>query len=310
MAQAQLESIIRSYDPDATQIEVQPLNGGVAAQMWRLRWKDVAGEAREAILRSHGKRRQGRLAAEVALLQLLHRRGLPVNAVLDINLEPDQRAYLWPAPYALLQAIDGHSLFDTYQAPYVIAPAADALATIHRQALGHPTLAALPRQWEQAIWQIHHRPDHLDTSLNEGAIRTALRSDWPLAQVNDDVLLHGDFWPGNWLWKSRRLVGVIDWEDSQRGDPLADLSISRLDVLWVFGAAAMQEFTAIYQAQMPHLNYHHLPLWDLMAALRPMGQIEKWAAGWPEQGRPDLSAEKLRTVHQDFVAQALARLKT
>ena len=39
-----------------------------------------------------------------------------------------------------------------------------------------------------------------------------LRRPPPPVQVNRPVLLHGDFWPGNILWRDGRLVAVIDWE--------------------------------------------------------------------------------------------------
>src|SRR5438067_5191571 len=31
------------------------------------------------------------------------------------------------------------------------------------------------------------------------------------AARNERVLLHGDFWPGDTLWRDGRLVAVIDW---------------------------------------------------------------------------------------------------
>jgi aminoglycoside phosphotransferase (APT) family kinase protein len=37
-------------------------------------------------------------------------------------------------------------------------------------------------------------------------------------------VLHGDYWPGNVLWRDGRLVGVIGWEEAAFGDPLADLA--------------------------------------------------------------------------------------
>jgi aminoglycoside phosphotransferase (APT) family kinase protein len=33
------------------------------------------------------------------------------------------------------------------------------------------------------------------------------------------------------LWRDGRIVAVIDWEDAQVGDPLADLANTRLELL-------------------------------------------------------------------------------
>ena len=47
------------------------------------------------------------------------------------------------------------------------------------------------------------------------SIRDALEAVWPLGSRNADKLMHGDYWPGNTLWKDGRLVGIIDWEDAE-----------------------------------------------------------------------------------------------
>jgi len=83
----------------------------------------------------------------------------------------------------------------------------------------------------------------------EGHIRDALEAVWPLPQRNTSVLLHGDFWPDNSLWKDGQLVAVIDWEDAALGDPLADVANSRLEILWAFGIDTMRNFTHQHQSQ-------------------------------------------------------------
>ena len=57
-------------------------------------------------------------------------------------------------------------------------------------------------------------------------IRDMLASAWPFPRPNPPALLHGDYWPGNILWKDGRLAAVIDWEDACLGDPLVDLAMA------------------------------------------------------------------------------------
>jgi aminoglycoside phosphotransferase (APT) family kinase protein len=64
------------------------------------------------------------------------------------------------------------------------------------------------------------------------------------------VLLHGDYWPGNVLWHDGKIVAVIDWEDARLGDPLIDLAMSRLDLVWICGIYAMHMFTEQYQPSL------------------------------------------------------------
>jgi aminoglycoside phosphotransferase (APT) family kinase protein len=124
--------------------------------------------------------------------------------------------------------------------------------------------------------------------------------------VNQPALLHGDFWPGNLLWKDGKLVAVIDWEDAEVGNPLADFAISRLDILWIFGLDALHAFTERYQSLVT-LDFSQLAYWDLFAALRPASRIAAWAAGWPQLGRSDITEATMRAGHRWFVNQAFGQ---
>jgi aminoglycoside phosphotransferase (APT) family kinase protein len=138
-----------------------------------------------------------------------------------------------------------------------------------------------------------------------------LESVWPLPQRNTSVLLHGDFWPGNILWRDGTLVAVIDWEDAKLGDPLTDLAISRLDILWIFGVDAMHSFTHHYMSMMA-IDYTNLPYWDLCAALRLVrlagSNLAEWAAFFPPFGRHDITEQTIRDHYRFFITQAFEKL--
>ena len=51
------------------------------------------------------------------------------------------------------------------------------------------------------------------------------------------ALVHGDYWPGNLLWRRGRLIGVIDWEQPRLGDPTKDVATCRGDLNILFGSA-------------------------------------------------------------------------
>jgi len=124
----------------------------------------------------------------------------------------------------------------------------------------------------------------------------------PLARRNPPALLHGDYWPGNVVWKDGRLAAIIDWEDAAVGDPLADVSNARLEILWAFGSARMEDFIRHYREHMPEIDLTDLPYWDLYAALR---LAPSKFAGW------GLGPEKeaiMRERHPEFVEQALRGL--
>lgn len=147
--------------------------------------------------------------------------------------------------------------------------------------------------------------------MDEARSRELLATAWPLPARNPPALLHGDYWPGNILWRGARLAAVIDWEDAALGDPLSDLAVSRLDILWIYGREAFDSFTQHYQSLMP-LDYTDLPYWDLYAALRLARlagpDLPGWAAFFGPFGRPDITVHSIREHYRWFVAQALGQL--
>ena len=117
-----------------------------------------------------------------------------------------------------------------------------------------------------------------------------------LEQAGAPVLLHGDFWPGNALWREGALVAIVDWEDAAIGDPLADVANARLELLWARGNGAMSTFTQRYAA-LTGVDLAHLPHWDLWADRRLTPRIREW-------GLDDAAQREMRAKRDAFVAQA------
>lgn len=137
-----------------------------------------------------------------------------------------------------------------------------------------------------------------DDALGEGTIRAALAG-WPPADATAPQPLHGDYWPGNVLWRAGRLAAIIDWEDAALGDPLADLANCQFELLWAWGRGAMQQFTAEYLAAAP-IDTAALgragSCGQRSAAVRQAAELGPRA---PEDER------RMRELHGWFVAQAL-----
>jgi aminoglycoside phosphotransferase (APT) family kinase protein len=105
------------------------------------------------------------------------------------------------------------------------------------------------------------------------------------------------------------LVAVLDWEEPARGDPLADVALTRLDLLWAFGDEAAEAFTEHYRA-LTDIDWTDLGRWELCVALRPLGQLERWSSAYAGApiSRPDITVEWMAAGHRRFVAAALAKL--
>jgi aminoglycoside phosphotransferase (APT) family kinase protein len=258
------------------------------------------GRRQKMIVRQHGEvdlRHNPQIAAdEFRLLQLLQSAGLAAPGPYYL----DQSGEIFSTPYIVIEYIEGEPEFSPSDLPDFILQFATHLSRIHRIDGSKLDVSFLPQQAHRYTEMLRVRPTNVDETGDERHIRDALEAVWPLPQRNSPVLLHGDFWPGNVLWKDGQLVGIIDWEDAALGDPLADVANSRLEMLWAFGIDAMQSFTRQYQA-MTTIDFINLPFWDLCAALRPAAKFAEWAAD-------DATEKIMRERHRWFIAQAFKKL--
>jgi aminoglycoside phosphotransferase (APT) family kinase protein len=209
----------------------------------------------------------------------------------------------------VLEYVDGAPELPRIPSEGMLRQMATELARIHRVPLGDD-FRFLNRRTESAAQNVLKTPAKLDGALGEAEVRAVLLKLWPFTQRNSDVLLHCDYWPGNLLWRDQRLVAVIDWEESEIGDPLADVALTRLDLWWAFGEAAMHAFTEYYRAENA-IDWSHLAHWELVIALRPMSNLHRWAPAYagPPISRPDITESSMGEDHRRFVAQALCALE-
>jgi aminoglycoside phosphotransferase (APT) family kinase protein len=258
------------------------------------------GRTKKMVVRRHGagdRKQNPQIAAdEFKLLQVLQAARLAAPRPYYL----DQSGEIFSTPYIVLEYIEGTSEVALDHEADIVFQLATHLSRIHRVALANLDLTFLPDQEQRYTNLLRERPSATHEAFGEGRIRDTLESAWPVAQQNASVLLHGDFWPGNILWRDGMLVAVLDWEDAAVGDPLADLANSRLEMLWAFGAHAMQRFTDQY-ASMAAIDLANLPYWDLCAALRPVAHIAGWALD-------DTTEQAMREGHRWFIGQAFEKL--
>lgn len=286
-----------------------PLGGGVSATVVAMDVQVAGGEVRRLVARAHGARdlaRNPRAAAdEYALLRYLHGSGLPVPEPVYL----DESCALLPQPYLVLGYIDGEVLLAPPRqgepgpggAEPLPRQMALALEAIHR--LDPAPLAFLApsagraQEWLDQLSQAHPRTD-LETQAGD---RLAAGRGELTRWVARPALLHGDFWPGNLLWRDGRLAGIVDWEDAAAGDPLLDLAGARLELWWSWGPEASEEFTRHYRqaAGLDRGDLERLPWWDLLAGLKAASQM----AGW---GLPPGQEGAMRARLADFLKRALA----
>ena len=292
--------MVQKIDPHSKLLRAWELKGGISAHVTALEIEQPGGHRKKMIIRQHGAvdlQHNPRVAAdEFKLLQLLHSVGLATPAPYHL----DQSGEIFPMPYVVIEYIEGTPEFELDHIPDLILQLATHLSRIHKVDVSKLDVSFLPQQAKIYAEMLRERPATVDASVDEMHIREALVSAWPFPQRNASVLLHGDFWPGNILWKDGKLVAIIDWEDAALGDPLADIANCRLEILWAFGIDAMHHFTDQYQS-LTTIDLTNLPYLDLFAALRPASKLSEW-------GLDDLTETTMREGHRWFVTQAFEKL--
>lgn len=294
------EAIVRHILPDAALLNVAELTGGVSAQVSALDVRHSTGDAQRIVVRQYGAanlRSDPHVAThEYQLLEMLATRNVPVPR----PIYADETGSILPTPYIVVEFVDGQVVEQPSDPASLAEQMADVLVRIHQSGI-RQAARFLPDKEKHFSARIQRRPENPDESLSESRIRGGLAGAWPLPPRNQPTVVHGDFWPGNTPWNGEELVSVIDWEDAGFGDPLIDVANGRCELAMAFDLDVANTFVERYRSVRPDLDYADLTVWDLCAALGPVGKMDTW-------GLDDTTFAKLRSGHKAFVDQALARL--
>ena len=167
-----------------------------------------------------------------------------------------------------------------------LARMAEALARIHAAPPPPPGLirgftAEAPASYRPPAWARHPRAWQRAAEIVSGPV-----------PAEPTVPLHGDFHPGNVLWRRRRVSGVVDWQAASTGPAAADVAYCRVNLL-TFGLAVAERFTRLWEREAG-TSYH--PWGDVVAIL-----------GFLDDLRDDQGSEGL--LVEDMLACAVAELR-
>ena len=162
--------------------------------------------------------RQGRL------MDALHRRGLPVPAVLTVTDQPvvDGR------PFYLLEAVDGDRIEKVVGTVPDVQLAGSAVKVLKQlqevpiaeTGIGEELPASLEAEIARWTWLMDRAPQEL---TGEAPVVAELLGACKPAE-QPPVLVHADFHYGNMLFRDGQIVALLDWEIAQLGQPLLDLA--------------------------------------------------------------------------------------
>ena len=259
-------SIVTRLYPGATLLRATRLAGGVSADVSRLDVQLPDGSTTRIVLRAHGASHGGHDAdLEYRLLGALHRSGLPVPEPLLV----DTSGTILADPYLVIEFVDGSSALPAGEEDRHLEAMADLLARIHAFPLeGLPPLPARTDPMPEVF-------DYLPEGDEWRPLATLLHALTDSTYREQPVLLHGDFWPQNLLWRSGTIAAVLDWEDAAIGDPLSDVAGSGLELRYLYGAAGMTRFTDAC-ARHRAVDPRRLALWQVYVAAAAQHFMGRW----------------------------------
>lgn len=271
-----IEAAVADLEPGGRITDVCELAGGTSTYVCRADLASPTNERRRLVFRQHRSahvegHRRGVAAVEFGVLKALREHGLEVPEPLYLNDSGDLTD-----PFLITEWIEGSTEVSERQLPSALGQMAYFLARLHDlepQELGVRDLGQLedPSSALARYLPLDEPGEHVRSALVAGEIGRV---------PNRPVLVHGDYWPGNVLWKQGRLAAVIDWEDAHIGDPLADLACARVELSCQYGTEAMEQFTTQYlrmseQLHRP-LRQDSLPLWEVYVSAAALATMADW----------------------------------
>jgi aminoglycoside phosphotransferase (APT) family kinase protein len=139
-----------------------------------------------------------------------------------------------------------------------------------------------------------------------GPLAPRIRSRWSDVIESPEVLVHGDYWSGNVVWRDRRLTGIVDWSGAARGPRGYDVGWCRLDLVLLFDERIADVFLAAYEDGIGQ-SFADVVLWDGWAVARSQDNVETWTPNYAPLGREDLNKRALRQRHTRWATRLLER---
>ena len=246
-------------------INVSELSGGFSTDVFLLELTKSENISKLVLRMEAGLPSENSAKTEYKLLECLKETTIP--SAVPVYL--DSSGSHLGRPFFISSYIEGTQNLGSKDDAFFIETIANQLKDIHM--VNTDNLPKLPLR----VDPLEGLLDYLPKKDNWIEIREYIK-ELSFEKYNADFkLLHGDFWPGNLLWKSDNIVGVVDWDYAAIGDPLYDLAVSCLMFRYLYSRQDMESFKVAYIDQSEFDEKRFL-LWSINIASSTLYFINEW----------------------------------
>ncbi len=241
----------------------------------------IGDRGQRVVLRRHGRWSvgfdDGIAAREEAVLRVVRGAGVPAPRVL-------WSGQLGAATAIATEFVHGVAIIDPADPMRWASQLATTLAKIHSVAIS-PSLASILRSAPPSPVDLEpparffDHPQGRDLLSRRSALAASVRS--------GTCLVHGDYWPGNLLWREDHVAAVLDWEAAVLGDPVSDVAYCFAEMRYFGLDEAADHFVATYR-DITQSALESLPYWTVTALCRALPELDSYLDGWSGLGfEPD-----------------------
>jgi len=248
----------------------------------------VSDDGQRVALRRHGRWSigfdDGIAAREEAVLRAVASSGVPAARVLWWG-------QLGPATAIITEFVEGIAVLRPSNPIRWAAQLAETLAAIHSVVVDTSTAAVLRKA---PLSPVDLEPAESYASHPYGQALLERRAALSPTAGTGSCLVHGDYWPGNLLWRDDEVVAVLDWEAAVLGDPAGDVAYCFAELRYLGLDDAADHFLAHYRATTGS-ELNSLPYWMVTALCRAIPELNSYLDGWSSLGySPDPEAVRRR----------------
>ena len=158
---------------------------------------------------------------------------------------------------------------------------------------------------EAAFLSASEPPDTMKAHRLGSLLWECQRRERGRVELDTGGFLHGDYWPGNTLWRGQKLAAVLDFEEVGVGDPALDVAIAAVNLKLEPWPEASDHFVSVYRAETGRA-LETLRFWEMKELRRPMPDIANWLPSFQHfHARADVTADELRAEHERLIREAL-----